>query len=52
MEVFKSINTHELDYQFYVEFNQIVLEIDQFQRNGCGWVVDHPRYLDPGTCFL
>ena len=40
-EVFKSINTHELDYQFHVEYNQIVLQIDEFQRNGSGWIVDH-----------
>ena len=29
-EVFKSINTDKLDYQFYVEYNQIVLQIDEF----------------------
>ena len=38
-EVFKSIDTHELDYQFHVGYNQIVLQIDEFQRNGSGWVV-------------
>ena len=37
-EVFKSIDTHELDYQFHVGYNQIVLQIDEFQRNGSGWV--------------
>ena len=51
-EVFKSINTHELDYQFHVGYNQIVPQIDEFQRNGSGWVVDHIQHLDLGTCFL
>ena len=45
-EVFKSIDTHKLDYQFHVRYNQIVLQIDEFQRNGSGWVVDHLRHLD------
>ena len=31
-EMFKSINTHELDYQFHIGYNQIVLQIDKFQR--------------------
>ena len=51
-EVFKSIDTHELDYQFHVGYNQIVLQIDEFRRNGSGWVVDHLYYLDLVTCFL
>ena len=51
-EVFKSIYTHELDYQLHVGYNQIVLETDEFQRNGSGWVVDHLQHLDLGTCFL
>ena len=50
-EVFKSINTHELDYQFHVGHNQIVLQIDEFQHNGSGWVVDNLQHLDLGTCF-
>ena len=29
-EVFKSIDTHELDYHFHVGYNQIVLQIDEF----------------------
>ena len=33
-EVFKSIDTHKLDYQFHVGYNQMVLQIDEFQRNG------------------
>ena len=45
-EVFKSINTHELDYQFDVGYNEIVQQIDEFQRNGTGWVVDHLQHLD------
>ena len=51
-EVFKSINTHELEYQFHVGYNQIVLQIDEFQRNSSGWVVDHLQHLDLDTCFL
>ena len=51
-ELLKSIDTHELDYQFHVGFNQIVLQIDEFQRNGSGWVVDHLHHLDLGTSFL
>ena len=51
-EAFKSIDTHELDYLFHVEWYQIVLQIDEFQRNGSGWVVDHLQHLDLGACFL
>ena len=51
-EVFKSIDTHELVYQFHVGYNQIVLQIDEFQRNCSGWVVDHLHHLDLGTSFL
>ena len=51
-EVFKSIDTHELDYQFHVGYNQIVLQIDEFQRSGSGWVIDHLQHLDLRTCFL
>ena len=51
-DVFKSIDTHELDYQFHVGYNQIVQKIDEFQRNGSGWVVDHLQHLHLGTCFL
>ena len=51
-EVFKCINTHELDYQFHIGYDQIALQIDEFQRNGSGWVVDHLQHLDLGTCFL
>ena len=32
-EEFKSIDTHELDYQIHVRYNQIVLQIDEFQRD-------------------
>ena len=35
-EVLKSIDTHKLDYQFHVGHNQIVLQIDEFQRSGSG----------------
>ena len=52
LEVFKSIENHELDYQFHIGYNQIVQQIDEFQRNGSGWVVDHLQHLDLGTCFL
>ena len=51
-EVFNFIDTHELDFQFHVRYNQNVLQIDEFQRNGSGWVVHHLQHLDLGTCFL
>ena len=51
-EVFKSINTHKLDYQFHAEYNQIVLQTDEFQCNDSAWVIDHLQYLRLGTCFL
>ena len=51
-EVLKSIDTDKLDYQFCVRYNQIVQQIDEFQRNGSDWVVDHLQYLNLGTCFL
>ena len=35
-EVSKSINIDKLDYQFHAGYNQIVLQIDEFQRNGTG----------------
>ena len=35
-EVFKSIDTHELDYQFRVGYYQIVPQIDEFQCIGSG----------------
>ena len=41
----KIINTHELDYQFHVGYNQILLHIDEFQRNDSGWVVDQLRHI-------
>ena len=50
-EVFKFIDTHELDYQIHEGYNQIVLQIDEFQCNGSGCLVDHPQHLDLGTCF-
>ena len=50
-EVFKSINTHELDYQFHVGYNQIMLQIDEFQRNESGWAVDHLQHFDVGASF-
>ena len=51
-EVFKSINIYNFDYQFHEGRNQTVLQIDEFQRNGSGWVIDHPQHLDPGNWFL
>ena len=45
-EVFKSIDTHELDYQFHLEYNQILQQIDEFRRNCSGWFVDHLQHLD------
>ena len=50
-EVFKSIDIQELDYQFHVGYNEIVLQIDEFQHNRSGWVVDHLQHLDLGTSF-
>ena len=51
-EVFKSINIQELDYQFHVGYNQIVQQINEFQRNGSSWVVDYLQHLGLGTQFL
>ena len=51
-EVFKSIDNHELYYHFQVGYNQVVLQIDEFQCNRSGWVVDHLHHLDLGTCFF
>ena len=51
LEEFKSTDTHELDYQYYVGYNQIVLQIDEFQRSDNDWVVDHLQYLDLAICF-
>ena len=51
-EVFKSINTRKLNYQFHLGYNQIMLKIADFQRNGSGCVIDHLQHLDLGTCFL
>ena len=51
-ELFKSIDNHKLDNQFHVGYIQIVQQIDKFQRNSSGWVVDHLQHLDLGSCFL
>ena len=51
-EVFKSIDTHKLDYQFHVGYNKIVLQTDEFQCSGSGCVIDFLQHLDLGTCFL
>ena len=32
-EVFKSIDIHKFDDQFHVGYNQIVLQINEFQRS-------------------
>ena len=47
-DVFKTINTHKLDYQFHVGYKQFVLQINEFQRNVSGWVVDHLQHLHLG----
>ena len=39
-EVFKSIDIHELDYQLHVAYSQIMLQNDEFQHNGNGWIID------------
>ena len=51
-EVFKSIGIHKLDCQFHVGYNQIVMQINEFQRNVSGWAEDHLQHLDLVTCFL
>ena len=51
-DVFKSIDTHKLNFQFHIGFNQIVKQINTFQHNGSGWVIDHFQHLDLGTWFL
>ena len=40
-EVFRSVNTHQRDYNFHVGHNQVVLQIDECQCNGTVWVVGH-----------
>ena len=50
-ELFKSISTHKLDYQFHVGYNQTVLQTDELQRNGSGYIIDHLQHLDLGTGF-
>ena len=50
-EAFKSIDTHEFNYLFHVEYKQIVQQIDKFQRNGSGWILNHLEHLDVGICF-
>ena len=51
-KVFKSIDIHDLDYLFHVGYNQIVLQIAEFQRSGSGWVVYHLQHMELGLCFL
>ena len=51
-EVLNSIDTHELDYQFHVGYNQIVLRIDEFQCNDSGSIVYPLQHLDLPLCFL
>ena len=51
-EVFKSIDTHKLHYQFHVGYNQIVQQINEFWCNGSGWILGRLQHLDIGTCFL
>ena len=49
-EVLKSTDTHELNYQFYVGYKRFVQQIDEFQRNGSDWVVNHLEHFDLGFC--
>ena len=51
-EVLKSIDTHEFNYHFNAGYNQIVEQIDEYQRSGGDWVVDYLQHLDLGSCFL
>ena len=51
-KVFKFIDTHKLNYQLHVGYNQIVLQTDEFWRYDSGWIVDHLQHLDLGICFL
>ena len=48
-EMFKFIDTQEFDYQFRLGYNEIVLQIDEFQRSDGGCIVDHFQHLDLGT---
>ena len=47
-EVYTALNDHELDIQFKMVYNQLVKLIDEFQRNGSGWIVDHFLTIDLG----
>ena len=43
--VFKSIGIHELNYEFQAGYNKIVLQINEFHRNGIAWVGDLFQHL-------
>ena len=52
LKVFQFTATHELDYQFHVEYNQTAQQTDEFQRSGSGWILYHLQDLDLCTCLL
>ena len=48
-EVFMSLDDSQLDVNFKVAYNQLLHQIEEFQRNGSGWVVHHFLALDLGN---
>ena len=51
-EVFTSLDDEKLDIQYKVAYNQFIHQIEEFQRNGSGWVIHHFRSLDLGNYIL
>ena len=47
-EVFTSLDDSKLSINFKVAYNQMLQQIEEFQRNGSGWVVHHFLALDLG----
>ena len=47
-EVFTSLDASKLDVNFKVAYNQLLHQIEEFQRNDSGWVVHHFVTLDLG----
>ena len=47
-EVFNSITDDDLDAMFAAGYHQLVQQIDEFQHNGSGWVVDSFLSTDLG----
>lgn len=52
-EVFTALNMEKFDLHLKVTMKQLQQKIDQFQRNGSGWVLDHFINIDIGkTCIF